>query len=60
MQRLLKLLGNKPEIETLFERVPGYAAEAFGERLGVTELAPGADLRAASHRVPGCVRPFDG
>jgi hypothetical protein len=59
VQRLFELLGNKPEIKSVLEGMARHATEAFRERLGVTELAPRAHLRAASHRVPGRVRPFD-
>ena len=43
----------------LLEGVPGHAAEALRECLGVAMLAPWRHLRAAQHRVPRRVRPPD-
>ncbi len=59
-QGLVQLLRHEPEVETLFERMSGHASEALGERLRVAVRAAGADLGAATDRVPGGIRPFDG
>jgi len=57
--RVAELLRYEPEIEAELKRMTFYAAETFGERLGVAMLAARADLRAAAHRIPRGIRPFD-
>src|SRR5687768_8562417 len=39
--------------------MPGHAPKSLGEDFGIAVLAAGADLCATTHRVPGCIRPFD-
>jgi hypothetical protein len=57
--RVPKLLGYEPQIESKFEWMAGHTAKPFRERLGVAMRAAGANLRAASHRIPRCIRPLD-
>jgi hypothetical protein len=60
VERLHEALGPDGQIETLFEGMSRYAAEAFGEARGVAIIASRADLCATRHRVPGGIGPFYG
>src|SRR5690606_32878636 len=42
------------------EVMPRRATEAFGECLGVAVITARTNLGAASHRIPGGIRPLDG
>jgi len=59
LKGLLKALRAQRQVEAALEGMAGHTAESFGEPLGVAAIAPGADLRAARHRVPRRVGPFD-
>src|SRR5581483_6592136 len=56
---IAELFRHEPQIETELERMTFHAAESLGKCLSIAMQAPGADLRAAAHRIPGCIRPFD-
>jgi hypothetical protein len=58
-ERLRQLLGNQLQVEALLVRMALDPAKPLGKRLGVAVFTTGADLCAAAHGVPGCVRPFD-
>src|SRR6185437_1821506 len=58
-ERLRELFGHESQIETLLVGMTFNAAKALGERLSVAMFAARADLRAAAHRVPCGVCPFD-
>jgi hypothetical protein len=60
VERLQEALGADSKIKTIFERVAGHAAEAFGEPGGIAIVASRADLGAAGDRVPCRVGPLDG
>ena len=59
-QRLLYLFGHEAQVEPLLVRMSRDASEPFRERLGVTVFTARAELRAATYRVPGALRPSDG
>src|SRR5579872_6176131 len=59
LEWLRQLLGHESQIEALFVRMAWDPSKAFGESFGVAVFAAGADLRAASHRIPGRVGPFN-
>lgn len=59
-ERLRELFGHESQVEALLVGMPLDAAKTLCERLGITVFAARADFRAAAHRVPGCVCPFDG
>src|SRR5262249_6268562 len=42
-----------------FKRMPWDAAKPLGEGFRVAMSTSGTDFRAATHRIPGCVRPFN-
>ena len=59
LQRIGQLFRDKAEIESKLEWVSFDPAPAFREGLRIAMGAPGADLGAATHRVPRRVGPFD-
>src|ERR1700730_9339241 len=58
-QGLIETPRTECQVKTRFERVAGRAAEALSEALGIAMVASSAYLGAASHRVPGRIRPFN-
>jgi hypothetical protein len=58
-ERLPELFRDKADVEPLFKGVSWNATKALRESLGIAILAARADLRAATHRIPGRVGPFD-
>src|SRR5258706_3883541 len=57
-ERLIQPLRTKCKVETCLEWMTWTAAKSFGKALGITVIASGTDLRAASDRVPGGVGPL--
>jgi hypothetical protein len=47
------------ELEPVFIAIGPHALEPLGKDLGIAIFATRGNLRAASHRVPSMVRPFD-
>src|SRR5262249_55598734 len=58
-QRISEFLWDQPEIESPFVGMALDATEPLSEGLGITVLAPRADLRAATDRIPRRIRPFN-
>lgn len=58
-QRFLQFLRDETQIESLLVRMTVNSAKTLCERCRVTVLASRADLRAATHRIPGRISPFD-
>src|ERR1035438_1240858 len=56
---LLNLLRDQANIESLFKRMSWNTTKSLRKSFCITVLASGADLRAATYRIPRCVRPFD-
>ena len=56
---LFEAFGAKGQIEARLERVSFDAAKTLGKALGIAMVATGANLRAASDRVPSAVSPLD-
>src|SRR3970040_2177022 len=59
VQRLLKLLGHKSQIEALLEWVSRHTAETFREHLRIAEFATRAHFRAAADGGPRRVCPLN-
>lgn len=57
--RLLHARRAKGEVEPLLVGMSDDAPEPLREPLGIAVVAPGAELGAARHRVPGALRPLD-
>src|SRR5437868_3258707 len=59
-QWLGKFLRHQAKVEALLIRMARHATESLGKDFGVAMSASRTDLRAASHRIPGGVGPFNG
>ena len=56
---LRKFLRNQPNVESLFEGMSRNTSKTLCKSLRIAVLTSGADLRAASDRIPRRIRPFD-
>src|SRR5579872_149972 len=59
-ERFAELFWNKTQVESLLVWVILHTAKSFSKHFGVAVLASGADLRAATNRIPRRIRPLDG
>src|SRR5436190_14486590 len=59
MERLLKSLWAKLQIEPVLEGMPRHPPEPFRESFCITVIAARADFRAASYRIPSRISPFN-
>src|SRR5271157_4767409 len=58
-KRIRELFRDQANVEALFKGMTWNSAKTLRKSFGIAVLTAGAYLRAAAHRIPRCVGPFD-